>query len=66
MAITKVWIEEGCVTCGNSEEVCPIFEIDVEKGTSVVKDCDDYDKYEKEIKLAASCCPVNVIKYSES
>ena len=30
--IKNVWIEEGCVTCGNSESVCPeVFEIDIEK-----------------------------------
>ena len=23
MAITKVWIEEGCISCGNSEDNCP-------------------------------------------
>ena len=65
MAIKKVWIEEGCVTCGNSEEMCSIFEIDIEKSTAVVKDCDDYSKFEDEIKLAAECCPVNVIKFLE-
>jgi len=65
MAIIKVWIEEGCVTCGNSEEMCSIFEIDIEKSNAVVKDCDDYSKFEDEIKLAAECCPVNAIKYLE-
>ena len=66
MAITKVWIEEGCITCGNSEEVCPILEIDIDKGTAIVKDCDDYTQFEVEIKLAAASCPVSVIKYEEN
>ena len=43
MGIIRVWIEEGCVTCGNSEEVCPeIFEIDIEAGTAVVNDSEDF------------------------
>ena len=46
MEITRVWIEEGCVTCGNSEEVCPeIFEIDIEAGTAIVKDSDEFSAY---------------------
>ena len=53
------------MTCGNSEEMCSIFEIDIEKSNAVVKDCDDYSKFEDEIKLAAECCPANAIKYLE-
>ena len=54
MTIKKVWIEEGCVTCGNSEEVCSeLFKIDIEAGTAIVKDVDDLTLYEDKIKLAA-------------
>ena len=64
MGITRVWIEEGCVTCGNSEEVCPeVFEIDIEAGTAIVHDSEDYSTYSDKIRLAAESCPVNVIKY---
>ena len=67
MEIIKVWIEEGCVTCGNSEEVCPeIFEIDIESGTAIVKDSDDFTVYSEMIRLAAESCPVGVIKFEES
>ena len=66
MAIKRVWIEEGCVTCGNSEEVCPeVFEIDIEAGTSAVINSDDLTVHEEKIRLAAICCPVNVIKFEE-
>ena len=66
MKIKKVWIEEGCVTCGNSEEVCPeIFKIDIEAGTAIVKDVDDFSPYRDKIILAAESCPVDVIKYEE-
>ena len=66
MGIIRVWIEEGCVTCGNSEEVCPeVFEIDIEAGTSTVINSDDLTAHEEKIRLAANCCPVNVIKFEE-
>ena len=64
MGIIRVWIEEGCVTCGNSEEVCPeVFEIDIEAGTAIVINVDDLSGYDEKIRLAADSCPVNVIKY---
>ena len=67
MGIIRVWIEEGCVTCGNSEEVCPeVFEIDVEAGTAIVLDSDDFTAYVDKIRLAAASCPVNVIKFEEN
>jgi len=25
MAIKKVWIDEGCISCGMCEELCPDF-----------------------------------------
>ena len=67
MEIIRVWIEEGCVTCGNSEEVCPeVFEIDVEAGTAIVHESDDFSAYADKIRLAAASCPVNVIKFEEN
>ena len=28
MTITRVWIEEGCISCGNSEDNCPeVFKV---------------------------------------
>jgi ferredoxin len=28
MAITRVWIEEGCISCGMSEDSCPeVFKV---------------------------------------
>ena len=64
--IKNVWIEEGCVTCGNSEKVCPeVFEIDIEKETATVKIV-DFSLFEDQIKLAAASCPVSVIKFEEA
>lgn len=59
----KVWIDPGCITCGACEFVSPeVFEV-----TDVchVKQNFDIKKEAENIKIAASVCPVNVIKYEE-
>lgn len=64
MAITKVWVEEGCTSCGLCEGTAPeVFEID---DVSEVIEGADVSKYEDEIKEAAEDCPVEVIKFEES
>lgn len=63
MAITKVWIEEGCTSCGLCESVCPdVFEVPEE---AIVLDGADLKANEDGIKEAAECCPVEVIQFSE-
>lgn len=63
MAITKVWIEEGCTACGMCEDTCPeVFKV---KDEATIIEGVDYAKYEKKIKEAADNCPVDVIKFSE-
>lgn len=62
MAISKVWIEDGCTLCGLCEDTCPeVFELDDE--TSTVKEGVDFNEYEDLIKQAAEECPVEVIQY---
>ena len=66
MAITRVWIEEGCITCGASEANCPeVFLVDYGLGTAKVIEGVDFSLHEEEIKAAAEECPVDVIKYEE-
>lgn len=61
MAIKKVWIEEGCTSCGLCESICPdVFEIPDE---AVVRNNADFSANEEGIKEAAESCPVEVIKY---
>ncbi|MBN2745161.1 MAG: ferredoxin [Bacteroidales bacterium] len=61
MAITKVWVEDGCTSCGLCEGTAPdIFEID---DVSEVIDGADFSAHEDEIRQAAEECPVEVIKY---
>ena len=61
MAITKVWIEDGCTSCGLCEGIAPeVFEID---DVSEVIEGADFNANEEEIKESAEECPVEVIKY---
>ena len=65
MAITRVWIEDGCISCGSSESNCPeVFKIK-DKGATVIEGV-DYSLLEEKIKEAAESCPVEVIKYEEN
>jgi ferredoxin len=64
MPVSKVWIIEGCISCGLCESTCPeVFEM---PDVAVIKDGADFNSYEAEIKEAASSCPVEVIKYEEA
>ena len=66
MSITKVWIEDGCVSCGWSSETCPeVFEIPDDHDINVVKENVDFSQYDEKIKEAVYNCPVEVIKYEE-
>jgi ferredoxin len=63
MAIKKVWIEDGCTSCGLCEETCPeVFEMQDE---AVVKPGADLESNEDCIREAAEDCPAEVIKYVE-
>ena len=64
MAITRVWIEEGCISCGLSEGNCQeVFKVK-DEGATVIRGV-DYSGLEEKIKIAAESCPVEVIKYDE-
>ncbi len=61
MAITKVWIEEGCTACGLCEEICPeVFKMEDE---ATVIEGVNFSDYEAGIEEAAENCPVEVIKF---
>ncbi|HNS30800.1 MAG: ferredoxin [Tenuifilaceae bacterium] len=61
MAITKVWIEDGCTSCGLCEEICPeVFKVEDE---ATVIEGADFNKNEDGIREAADSCPVEVIKF---
>jgi ferredoxin len=61
MAIKKVWIEDGCISCGLCSDICPeIFRLE---DIAVVIPGSDAGAYEAQIKEAADSCPTEVIKY---
>jgi ferredoxin len=63
MAINKVWIEEGCTSCGLCEEICPeVFKME---DLATVIDGANYSNFDNQIKEAAESCPVEIIKYEE-
>ena len=65
MGITRVWIEEGCISCGMSEGNCPeVFKVK-DVGATVIEGV-DYSGLEEKIKDAANACPVQVIMYDET
>ena len=64
MAITRIWIEEGCISCGLSQDNCPeVFKVK-DDGSRVLEGV-DYSGLEEKIKDAANACPVQVIMYDE-
>ena len=65
MAITRVWIEEGCISCGSSEDNCPeLFKVK-DEGSTVIEGV-GYSPLEGKIKEAAEGCSVEAIKYEEA
>jgi ferredoxin len=63
MAITKVWIEKDCTSCGLCSDICP--EVFVMKDLATIVQDLNYVDYEEKIKEAAESCPVEVIRYIE-
>ena len=62
MAISSVWIEEGCTLCGLCEDKCPeVFYLG--EDTAMIFDDVEFDIYEELIIEAAEDCPVEVILY---
>ena len=63
MAISRVWIEDGCISCGVAEGICPeVFKV-VDSNTVI--EGVDLSKFESKIKEAAESCPADVIMYEE-
>ncbi len=63
MAITKVWIEDGCIACNACEEIVDdVFEVDDECTVKVDANLIEHDAL---IREAADACPVEVIIIEE-
>ena len=65
MAIKRVWIEEGYISCNVSESNCPeVFKVKT-VGPSKVIEGVRYSGLKTKNKIVAESCPVEVIKYDE-
>ncbi|MGH7724974.1 MAG: ferredoxin [Candidatus Eiseniibacteriota bacterium] len=64
MALSRVWVEDGCILCNLCVEISPeIFVLEDER--CYVRPEADLDSHEEEIRQAAIDCPVGVIKIVE-
>jgi ferredoxin len=58
----KIWIEDGCTSCGLCESSCPdVFELGSDKAE--IKAGADLAANEDCIKDAAANCPMDVIRF---
>ena len=65
MTITRVWIDDGCISCGLAESICPqVFKLPDNSPNTVIEGA-DLSSYETKIKEAAEDCPVGVIMYED-
>lgn len=63
MNIHKVWMEEGCTSCGLCEATCPdVFGME---DIAYVIEGVNYADFSSDIEDAADSCPVEIIKFSE-
>ncbi len=67
MAIERVWIEEGCISCNLCEDLCPeVFEVPAGGECRPTKDHREHltgdPATDAKIREAADSCPVEVIK----
>ena len=61
-AVTKVWIDEGCITCDACENIVPeVFS--VQDDTCIIVDGVNPSEWSDDIIEAAEGCPVDVIMY---
>ena len=67
MAITRVWIEDGCISCSLCMDVCPEVFLVQDGAICVVKPdaALHFAVRDDEIRTSAKDCPVEVIKVDE-
>ena len=70
MAVKKVWIVEGCISCNLCEDLCPeVFEVPAGDTSRTTKGHERHlrgdPRLDEKIKEAAESCPVEVIQIEE-
>lgn len=64
MRITKVWIDDGCISCSLCQDLVPdVFEVEDGEDCVIRPEAASYfTKLDEDIGLAAEDCPVEVIR----
>lgn len=67
MAIKRVWIEEGCISCNLCEDLVPeVFEVPLGEFCNVKADAGRFltgdAAFDEKVQEAADACPVEVIR----
>ena len=66
MAIKRVWIEEGCISCNLCEDLCPeVFEVPIGGDCQPTANHRSYlgsPEKAEQIQEACDACPVEVIQ----
>ena len=67
MAIRRVWIEEGCISCSLCQDYCPEVFLVEEGEDCVIQDgaTSHFQDKDEAIREATADCPVEVIAFSE-
>ena len=68
MMITKVWIDDGCISCSLCMDLCPeVFLVDDGEVCVIKPDADaHYVSHDEDIRDASGDCPVDVIRIDAS
>jgi len=67
MAIKRVWIDDGCISCSLCTDICPDVFL-VEDGEACVirpEAASHFEDLDEDIRDSAADCPVEVIKVEE-
>jgi ferredoxin len=64
MALSRVWIEDGCILCNLCVEVAPEVFVHEDEHCGVRPDA-ELDEHDEAIRSVVIDCPVSVIRYEE-
>ena len=64
MALSRVWVDDGCILCNLCVEVAPDVFV-IEDDHCFVRAEAEIEEHEEPIRQLAIDCPVSVIRYEE-
>lgn len=68
MVISRIWIQDGCISCCLCSDICPeVFKVPEGEDCIVLPDAEKWFQTKADIiRQAAEDCPVEVIKLEEA